>query len=147
MSVVISIDPGKHYLGVASWIDDELIDARLHETAGYQLSTVIDVLAIEKPMIYPGRAQKGRQRDLIELAMVAGRIMAAVPRAAIHCYEPYQWKAQLPKSATRERVQAILSEKEQKRIAKPKKASLLHNVFDAIGIGLVDIGRAKRGLL
>jgi hypothetical protein len=147
MSVVISIDPGKHFLGVASWIDQELVDARLHETVGYQPPFVLDVLAIERPMIYPGRAQKGRQRDLIELAMIAGRIQERAGRAKVFCFDPYQWKAQLPKAVTRDRVQEILSEQELGRIIKPRKASLIHNIFDAIGIGLVYLGRARRGLV
>jgi hypothetical protein len=144
---IYSIDPGKHVLGVACWTGDALNWAELVETTSYRFPTRPDVLVVEKPKIYPGRAQKGRQRDLIDLAITVGRLEEQVLGAKIVRYEPYQWKGQVPKDETKRRVRAVLAPLELLSVALPKKKSLAHNVWDAIGIGLVYSGRCHKGLL
>lgn len=145
--LIFSIDPGKNVLGVACWTGDALNWAALYESTDYTFPRRPDVLVIEKPKIYPGRAQKGRQSDLVDLAIVVGRLEEQARGAEIVCYEPWQWKGQIPKDETKRRVREELEPLELISVIVPKKKSLAHNIWDAIGIGLVYSGRCSKGLV
>jgi hypothetical protein len=60
------------------------------------------------------------------------------------CYTPSAWKGQVPKSVHHARILAALSYEEQSRIPK-LPTSKLHNVLDAVALGLFHVGRVKRG--
>ena len=56
---------------------------------------------------------------------------------------PADWKGQVPKEVMTERIRRSLTEEERGRIEKCK-ASLMHNVLDACGIGLYRLGRLNK---
>lgn len=84
----------------------------------------------ECPRVYPKSPVP--PNDLITLAVMVGRY---TERHMCRLIYPYEWKGQLDKAKTKARVLDILSEVERKRIPKLSKTQM-HNVYDAIGIGL-----------
>jgi len=96
---------------------------------------------IEVPRVYPLARQKGDQNDLIAIAGVAFAF-------ASHClgvaqYYPRDWKGTLDADDMTERIKSRLSVAELNCITKAR-ASLMHNVYDAIGIGLKKVGRLDK---
>lgn len=148
--LLVTIDPGVHVAGVAFWRDAVLISARLlrdpylEALLGAMLSFPVpdnlEVL-VELPRVYA--RGKVNPNDLVDLSFCAGQL-AGILHAPIRTVTPAQWKGQVPKKVMNSRVLARLSEEEQGRIIKPKQASLLHNVLDAIGIGMHEYGRLGR---
>lgn len=102
----------------------------------------------ERQVVYPGaKGLKTNPNDLLDLAMCAGAFYGALcveMKSALQIVAPAEWKAQVPKEITRERIKAILTPQEISRI---RKGGEMHNVWDAIGIGLFACGRAKRGMV
>ncbi len=157
--MLISIDPGLRGCGAALWSDTgELLSAEylkgsdvLQSALAWKaMASTVKVwvaafapdakcLAIELPRTYGGRAAKGDANDLIQLAAVVGGIVTRLGLETV-VYLPDHWKGQCPKSVTKERVDAKLSDAEKARIAWPA-ASLRHNVIDGIGIGLHHLRR------
>lgn len=135
---LISIDPGIH-TGIACWYNGRLLYAgTLFPPTAFYKECVIEI-----PKIYPKAQQKGDQQDLITLAFQAGKLAQATGAPTVHPVLPQTWKGQLPKDVCWLRCQALLTSEELSLI--PKLApSILHNVQDAIGIGLWKLGRLKR---
>lgn len=154
--MIVSIDPGLNHCGVAFWNENTkmLLSARLVKNAlsryrnkwaamAYELraaikeewdgAPVVEVIS-ELPQIYQGPKQKGDPNDLIDLALVVGRLYPDV------LYKPREWKGQVPKDAMVKRIESKLTQEEKGRIEKCS-ASLRHNVLDAVGIGLFHLGR------
>ena len=107
-----------------------------------------DVVVVERPQIYPMAQQKGDPNDLISVALFAGRLVQSIARqdTMVIQIHPRMWKGQVPKPVHNRRVIKQLSASERvvyahgtKGIA-PKK---VHNVIDAIGIGLWRLGRVR----
>lgn len=102
----------------------------------------------ERQVVYPGaKGLKTNPNDLLDLAMCAGAFYGALcvdMAATLTVVEPAEWKAQVPKDITRKRIEGLLSHSEPLSI---KKGGEMHNVYDAIGIGLFAIGRAKKGMV
>ncbi len=102
----------------------------------------------ERQVVYPGaRGLKTNPNDLLDLAMCAGAFYGALcveMRATLRLVEPAEWKAQVPKDICRRRIEAMLSDDEKKVI---RKGGEMHNVYDAIGIGLFATCRALRGMV
>lgn len=98
-------------------------------------------LVVEWPRVYTTSKMQGDPNDLLGLVGVdcalAGLLCVPVER-----YFPDEWKGQAPKEVMNERVKLRLSADELARIDAP--ASLLHNVLDAVGIGLHYLGRLQR---
>ncbi len=101
---------------------------------------VVSELVLEVPQVYRQGLQKGDPADLIELAGVDGALAALITAGKTTGYLPQRWKGQVPKEIHHKRILAKLSETEKAAI-EPTPASLLHNVYDAIGIGLFHLGR------
>jgi len=148
--MIISIDPGIS-AGIAFWLPNgRLIRAGLlrgglsrdradgawpgHPCTWAAITNVV----VERPQIY--RHSKADPNDLITLAMAAGeligRILAEHPGSEVLECLPATWKGQVPKDIMVERIKKGLSEAEHKRVILPTAASLAHNVWDAVGIGL-----------
>ena len=149
---LLSVDPGVYRYGVAVWNDGRLISAQLVERNTGAIEDLFhnaDLLRviIERPQIY--RTSKN-PNDLGELALAAGefggyaRAFARNPEVG-YIY-PAAWKGQLEKDESARRVIDLLSHDEINRIPKLGKTDS-HNVYDAIGIGLVYLGRARRGVI
>ena len=100
---------------------------------------------IEHPRVYPGSAQqKGDLNDLLDVVAVGAAIAAHTPNVVT--VFPADWKGNVPKDVMTERIRRALTDEERARIEKCP-ASLMHNVLDAIGIGLWKLGRInKKGI-
>ena len=131
---MFSVDPGKDACGVAEWRDGGLIfvELRVHPLPASDAMCVC-----EKPQVY--RGSRVRTADLIDLAIAAGRMTGALGTFYVL---PAAWKGQLPKKLQHERMMRALSPDERDVLASVKCAKhLLHNVFDAVSLGLVELGR------
>lgn len=115
---------------------DELLRYRLND------ARIGSRAVIELPQTYKGRAAKGDGNDLISVALVVGGLTWLCGRSGIivDYVHPHDWKGSVPKSVTKQRVLKRLSAEELKRVEWPGRA-LEHNVYDAIGIGLKELGR------
>lgn len=102
----------------------------------------------ERQIVYPGaKGLKTNPNDLLDLAMCSGAFYGALcvdMVASLTLVEPAEWKAQVPKDITKKRIEELLAPSEKVNI---KKGGEMHNVYDAIGIGLFALGRAKRGMV
>lgn len=159
--MIIAIDPGSKGCGVAVLVNGELQKAYYYKAredfiwveGTDQLGDLSSVVVfLEKPQVYKKRgigssALKGDPNDLVTISveggLLAGRFLeqartsnfGAPPRCSLETFVPATWKKQLPKEVMQERLKKILTETELKRIEKTT-APLMHNVWDAVGIGL-----------
>ena len=161
--MIISIDPGVRTAGFALWDGAYLHRAGLlrsdritieppwvtlyEESFRLTQFSPFTEIVIERPQVYVRRG-KGDPNDLIALALAAGLIVGTLlvehPRAKVTEYLPATWKGQVPKKIMVERIKKGLTEGEHKRVNLPTAASLAHNVWDAVGIGLYHLRGARR---
>ena len=167
---LIAIDPGVHSMAIAVFDVNTLIDAWNETVSGYfdpgscpvqgwgelplrlinrtQRAGMSSRIIGERQVVYPGaRGLKTNPNDLLDLAMCAGAFFGALcveMRSNLRLVEPAEWKAQVPKDICRRRIEAMLSPAEKSAI---KKGGEMHNVYDAIGIGLFGLGRAEEGMV
>lgn len=146
---VLSIDPGVNGCGVAMFSDNVLkaaayVPGDLKTMAGnvYGWQGDPEILVVEKPQVYREAKLKGDPNDLIDLAIVVGTLAERFHDAGLALYLPRTWKGQVPKVVMRQRIANRLSHEEFFSPVLPS-ASLSHNVWDAIGIGLFHLGRLK----
>lgn len=97
-------------------------------------------LVIEWPQVYRAGRGRGDPNDLLGLAAVDGALAAICLDYKVVTYLPREWKGQVPKDVMVERIKSRLTPEELTRVELPAK-SLQHNVYDAIGLGLKDLGR------
>jgi len=108
-----------------------------------------DIIVIERPQVYPhGGKKQADPNDLISVALFGGRLLQSVARkeTTIIAIHPRQWKGQVPKEIHNRRVLKQLSSSERIAYAHGTKGiapSKVHNVIDAIGIGLWRLGRVR----
>lgn len=162
MPVLVSVDCGLHGLGSAIFYDQELLCADYLGGRGGQAHPLleplhylgeflepvrdrgIDLLVVEIPQIYPGPNQKGRQSDLVKLALVAGEVILETVKIhgcrSVLPIEPAKWKRQVDPDVLIERIKGRLSVDEAECVDYPSKP-VEHNVWDAVGIGLWKLGR------
>lgn len=166
----LSIDPGLRACGVAAWetCDDDpdaphyvgLVSAALvrsgskaHDqdawramasaVAAWEMSVFAQGaqgIICEYPRTYGGRASKGDTNDLLQLASVVATLVTGGSFTQASLYRPQDWKGNVPKGVTKERVHQKLTSRERTCILWPAP-SLCHNVSDAIGIGLFHFRR------
>ena len=174
---LIAIDPGVHSMAIAVFHDDgTLLDAWNEESKSVFLTNVrISAMQVarwgspsvrlinrlqshvrlernrivgERQVVYPGaKGLKTNPNDLLDLAMCAGAFYGTLcvdMVATLTIVEPAEWKAQVPKDITRTRIEGLLGSTEKMLI---KKGGEMHNIYDAIGIGLFALGRAKKGMV
>lgn len=146
------LGPGEEVLprpGPAAWellarsVRDDLVNA-LDVEWHRRLPQFPLPLVVEIPQVYQGSKQKGDPNDLIQLAACAGytvgrlsRELPLEPRGV----RPSEWKGQVPKEAHHDRVKGRLGPGELLNVALPSAASLHHNVWDAVALGLWALGR------
>lgn len=105
-----------------------------------------NVVIVERPVVYPRDGIK-KAKDLISVAIVGGAAALAFGCEVwteTEFIEPRTWKGSVPKEIHNARVMNMLDSNEieiiDKRLATaPPK--LVHNVIDAVGIGLYKLGR------
>lgn len=158
---LIAIDPGLRACGVAWFAGDALVKAALvlntekekrgpeawrsmAACVGRALLYTADTLVLEIPQVYRLRFSGGDPADLLELAGVDGAVVGVMYERAgkLVGYLPRQWKGQTPKPVHNQRVMAALSTEERETV-EPCAKHLVHNVVDAIGLGLFHLGRIK----
>lgn len=167
MTRTLCVDPGLRGVGVAVFEGKTLARAAYLENPeksgrGYRAAsamafemhrwldinalTVPDKAVIEFPRIYPGHA-KIDNNDLIDIATVGAAIATWCEADEIVSVFPADWKGNVKKDVMTTRIKAELSANEASRIDKSCRRSLLHNVYDAVGIGLWRFGRLHKKLL
>jgi hypothetical protein len=112
----------------------DAVDAEMH-VLGY----APDRMAVELPQVYVASRSKGDPNDLIMLTGVVGGLVHWFSGMSF-CYLPREWKGSVPKEIMNARVLKHLSDDEQSKIQKTPK-TLIHNVYDGIGVGMRHLGR------
>lgn len=106
-----------------------------------------DRLVIEIPNAHESKGAKRSKRDpqaIITLAIRCGQWIRHVSAKDTIRKFPSTWKAQVPKDIHNERVLSTLTEAERALVPK-LPPSKLHNVVDALGLWVEDVGRMQRG--
>jgi len=98
---------------------------------------------VEMPKVYPAARQKGDQNDLMNLVGVVASIVNLGMSDRRRIVYPRDWKGTLDPDDMIERIKGRLSSTEHGRVRLPSAATLQHNVWDAIGIGLHVVGRLE----
>lgn len=100
-------------------------------------------VCVEIPRVYNAGNQKGDQNDLIALAGVGYSLGCAVVAADRRIrYFPREWKGTIDADKMTDRIERRL-DRVEKAMIETCPASLRHNVIDAIGIGLKELGRLE----
>lgn len=147
MQRLATVDSGAN-AGCALWQDRELIWCGLVKAKDLsewhaRLATFSpERTVIELPIYHTEGKSKVSPATLITLGFNAGRL---APPGDVDTIWPVTWKGGLPDEQLYRRVLGVLSPKERALIPK-LSASLVHNVWDAIGIGEHVLGRRARSL-
>lgn len=147
---LISIDPGV-CTGIAWWHIGGLYgagactvdDVHLVEPYGLYYREDMSVVC-ELPQVYRNAQSKGDPNDLIKVAVEVGQWKERALRYGCPWTEvkPAYWKGQVPKPVHHARILRTLNERERAYVEGIKlPASKMHNVMDAIGLGLWKLGR------
>lgn len=167
MTRTLCVDPGLRGVGVAVFEGKVLERAAYIENPeksgrGYRVASALafkvhfwldahaltapDKAIIEFPRIYPGHA-KIDNNDLIDIATVGAAIATWCEADEIVSVFPADWKGNVKKDVMTARIKAELSYVELSKVDKSCRRSLLHNVYDAVGIGLHRFGRLSKKIL
>lgn len=145
MGRVIAIDPGQ-WSGVAYFQDGLLTRADLvgkgEQNISFYAREILEVGAgteavIEIPQVYQQRQWKGDPNDLISVAYIAGIFGAWIYAKSgdVTLIRPHDWKGSRPKYVDMKYTLSCLEETER-RVLPDLPKTKLHNVIDAVGIGL-----------
>jgi hypothetical protein len=112
---------------------------------------------VEIPQVYSRERSKADPRDLIDLAYVAGRVVANIPAPDLRVVRPAQWKGQTSCTCTartaltpeacphHRRMLAALDDAERFilscAVGRISQKALVHNVYDGVTLGLVGLRR------
>ena len=146
VGIIVAIDPGVKVAGWAIFKKKRLW--RCGIARGKQWADTVDALprltsevtVVEHPVAYPRSSVN--PNGLIKLGIMAGAAAKAFDAIEIMMPTPREWKGQTPKAIHNKRVLAKLTLKELKIHNKadvPK--SLVHNMTDAVGLGLWALNR------
>lgn len=143
-----SIDPGVHSLGVACFTERVLKGAYFLENDQQQyLAEMVSVVEgdsviSEQMQAYAPGQQKGDQADILHVNITVGALMqhTVANKGFFQMVYPRTWKGNVPKEVMLNRIMSKLTEAEKKLLPKLPKTKL-HNVIDAIGIGLWKLER------
>lgn len=158
---VLAVDPGKSTCGVALFVNERFKAGaflKAEEThklglevekwwqaqrARFVLPRLCDTLVTEGQQVYPGmRAQN--PNDLLPLSFLCGAVQARVEAHQRLMPLPKTWKGSLRKEAFTRRILSRLGADEIQTLKEVKcPESKLHNVVDAIGLGLWVLGAVR----
>jgi len=140
-------DPGRR-----AWIGRSMAEAiRLWSASSVRgVAPAVDVLVIEMPEVLKRGHQKENKRgtnpnDLMHLAAVVGAICASCPSFDVFAYLPGEWKGTMRKDIMHTRARALLAP-EELEVLPNLPDSKLHNVMDAVSMGLVYMRRLRAAL-
>lgn len=152
----LSVDPGLDCTGWAFWDDTKLLRCGIsrrgskaqgpniwrEHAVNLSLLPEVDCVVTEFPRVYP--RSPINPAGLMQLAAVAGAIIGRLDPVLGFAYLPADWKGKRKKEDTTPQILKALDEIERNVVALAEgPASLLHNMMDAIGIGLWHQGRIK----
>lgn len=146
MPLIAYVDPGVHFHGVAYFEGVHLRFAE-YRPSERPLSPVCFLGVItechcERPQVLPNAGTRWsgvRISDQLDLTLAAGRMTGALPTKY---YYPTQWKGQLSKDVHHARMEKALTSEEKLILGSVQcRPSLIHNVKDAICMGLHFTGR------
>ncbi len=147
--MLLTIDPGVS-TGWALWRQRALVGCGLGDPRACKLHLAenVETVWIESPVLYPH--SKARPADILQLSREAGRWAGiySVFAADVHFVEPANWKGQLKKKVHHPRIWAKLNANERDILhlaGKGVLGSKLHNVLDAVGLGLWVLKRDLNG--
>jgi len=154
MHTLLTVDPGSDQIDYAVFCETKLVAVGVLYGSLHSLSRQLgamlahhkpDQVVVEVPQIYQPRLQHGDQNDLIDVAIITGLVVAS---ASKHCtaeiVHPHTWKGNRPKNIDNVLTMLILSLTEQSVIHNcGVKKSKLHNILDAVGIGLRTLNRSN----
>ncbi len=154
MSMFYAVDPGKKQSAVACFRNGELIAVYFaHQTSVDLDPKLKGEVVMEVPMVYGGPMRENvNPNDLVDITAAGMGVAAQLskPSTRIRQVKPSEWKGQVPKKITQQRTERLLTQAERIRLGQclaPIKASLRHNLWDAVGIGLFALKRARRGIV
>lgn len=137
---LLTVDPGAD-AGLAWFEQGRLRSCALASPALIDPAYVKRVV-IECPRVYP--KIKADPNDLIRLARRVGEVEAMFRHADIRIVFPRDWKGTVPKDIFARRIIGRLDACEREiydDACQSIAAGKRHNVADAIGLGLFDLGR------
>lgn len=149
MAELLALDPGE-CTGAAKFHDGRL-DWCCALSLADELHARVDQLVIEIPNAHESKGKDRSRRDpqaIITLAITCGQWIRHVNAPDTVRLFPSVWKGQVPKPIHNQRVLACLQADELAQFAACTKGlpiSKLHNVIDAVGLGLFQLGRMTRG--
>ncbi len=122
-------------------MEGEIPDLDVGMRRGFEMIEAESV--IEKPQIYRQRMWKGDPNDNVDVAIAAGVAAATLSRCGpVSFAAPRAWKGQREKRIDNAYTLRLLGPDEAEVLAGHKvRGSKLHNVVDAVGIGLWKLGR------
>lgn len=143
---MVSVDPGA-VSGWALFHDGQLLISGIQriDRDGPVVCNMAHVLVIEVPQVYPGQRAKVDPNDLVRLGIRAGVWIGWYRGNGSRIVEvkPAAWKGQVPKDVMGRRILAHLSEEERANLGRVAP-SQVHNMIDAVGIGLHHVGRLEK---
>jgi hypothetical protein len=135
MGMILAIDPGA-CSGFAYFADTRLVSCGVF---GERPSAAnVHLVVIERPQVYVKREVD--LNDLVTLGIFVGRLTEFYSGCDVEHVLPREWKGQMPKDISWARSQSKLSADEM-RIVPVLAKTTVHNMRDAIGIGLWKCGR------
>jgi hypothetical protein len=162
MSVLIAIDTGVAVCGVAFFHGRTLWDAQVMNTSNLMGMTGMGRVVVERPRVYGGRAKQGDTQDLLDVSYVAGMLVGTASErgaTSARAVLPQEWKGSVPKQIMCRRAFARLDIDEKRvvfRALPPGEVDKLEqkigelskrttDLLDAVGIGLWELGRMRKG--
>lgn len=153
---VMAFDPGKLAVGWATADEQGVVRCGLvhDKTQTGLLRKLRDMnldgatqgipVVIEVPQIYREKHWRGDPNDLIDETIVVGALVLSTLDAEQRLVRPHTWKGNVPKKIHNRRVRERLSMAEAAVLETCGVApSLAHNVLDAIGMCLWQLGRLR----
>jgi hypothetical protein len=151
---ILAVDPGLHCAGWSLFVDGRLhgagfvkgpfdekdpLYARVNSIADVLAETCtpddLDLFVIEVPQVYERkRSKQADPNDLIKLAVLVGAVLRNVTCKTLTPL-PREWKGQVKKEVTENRMKRKLSPMELQTIELPSAPSEHNNVWDAVGLG------------
>jgi hypothetical protein len=141
----LAVDPSKpgNNTGVAFFVGSALTHCWLHTDTKAPPYQHADLLVIELPQVYPG-ARNEDPNDLIQVARAVGQWEQSCSYGELKLIHPRAWKGTIDKRVVNNRTLSCLTPSERAQIPQLPDYKL-HNVLDAIGLGLFIVGRFGRG--
>ena len=153
-ALLVSIDPGKHVSGYAIFFKCRLVECGMAKEAedltrhwGRTSSVCCslgwpETVTMEMPQIYDRRRWKGDPNDLLPITAAGALLAGSLNPQIFKVVTPEEWKGQTPKEIQNDRDMGVLYPAELEVVeAAGITPSKIHNMIDAIGIGLWELKR------